>query len=67
MRVYKNKIELIMAEKGLSAIEVSKRSRISPQTFSTIKLRGTCTPATAGKLAHGLGVDVSEILKEDEK
>lgn len=65
MKISKDKIELIMAEKGLTAVKVAERSGISRQNFSTIKLRGTCAPPTAGKLAHGLGVDVAEITEED--
>lgn len=65
MMICKKKIELIMAERGLTATEVSKRAEMSLQNFSTIKLRGTCTPTTAGKLAQGLGVNVSEIIEEE--
>ena len=62
MKISKDKIDLIMANKGLTAVEVSKRSGISRQNFSTIKLRGTCTAPTAFKIAKGLGVDASEFL-----
>ena len=62
MKISKEKIELIMAEKQLTAIVASERAGLSRQNFSTIKLRGTCTPATATKIARGLDVDVSEII-----
>ena len=65
MRISKEKIECIMAAKGLTAAEVAKRSGVSRQNFSTIKLRGTCEPATAGKIARGLGVNVSDVLEVD--
>ena len=64
MQISKEKIELIMAMKGLTASEVAKACGISRQNFSTVKLRGTCAPGTAGKLARGLGVDVADIIKE---
>lgn len=54
-----------MASKGLTAVELSKRTGISRQNISTIKLRGTCTPITAGKLARGLEVDLSEIIEKE--
>jgi hypothetical protein len=65
MKISKQKVEQIMAEKGLTAAEVAKRSGVSRQNFSTIKLRGTCEPATAGKIARGLGVNVSDVLEVD--
>ncbi len=54
-----------MAEKGLTTVEVSKRTGISRQNFSTMKLRGTCTPVSAGKIAKGLEVDLSEIIEKE--
>lgn len=66
MKISKNKIEVIMAVKGLTAAMVAEKSGISRQNFSTVRLRGTCTPATAGKLAHGLGVDPAEIIEKGE-
>ena len=62
MKISKNKIDMIMASKGLTAVEVANRSGISRQNFSTIKLRGTCTAPTAFKIANGLGVDPGEII-----
>lgn len=65
MKISKTKIEMIMAEKKLSTTEFAKRSGISRQSISTVKQRGTCTPTTAGKLADGLGVPVSEIFEQE--
>lgn len=62
MKISKDKIDLIMANKGLSVKEVSERAGISRQNFSTIRLRGTCTAPTAFKIAKGLGVDPSEFI-----
>ena len=36
------------------------------QNFSTIKNRGTCTPATASRIAKGLGVEVEELIESEE-
>lgn len=60
------KIELALAEKSLSKSQYAKLCKISRQNLSTILRRGSCEPATAGKLANGLGVSVSEIVKEKE-
>ncbi len=65
MRIDTKKITLILAEQGLTKTAFAERSGVSRQNISTILGRGTCEPATAGKLAKGLGVDVSEIIKED--
>ncbi len=65
MKISKRKIEYIMATKGLTAADTAEKSGISRQNFSTIKLRGTCAPTTAGKIARGLGVDVAEIIEKE--
>ena len=65
MKISKEKIEYIMATNGLTAADTAEKSGISRQNFSTIKLRGTCTPTTAGKIARGLGVDVAEIIEKE--
>ena len=66
MKISKEKIEYIMATKGLTAADTAEKSGISRQNFSTIKLRGTCSPVTAGKIAHGLEVDLTEIIEKGE-
>lgn len=63
MKISKNKFELLLAEKGLSVLELSERSGIARQNISTIKLRGTCNPSTAAKLAKGFGVPVADIVE----
>ena len=55
------KIELIMAEKGLTKSAMSEKCGVSRQNISN---KGTCEPRTAGRLATGLGVNVTEILAE---
>ena len=64
MNVDRRKIEIFLAENGLSKSEFAKRCNISRQNVSTILKRGSCEPITAGKLARGLGVPVSEIVTE---
>lgn len=63
MNIKSQKIETILAEKGLTKVDLSKLCGISRQNISTIVKRGTCAPKTAGKLARGLGVQVSEIVE----
>ncbi|MEY8233805.1 helix-turn-helix transcriptional regulator [Oscillospiraceae bacterium 50-16] len=65
MTINKIRIELTLAEKGWTRVELAERCGISAQNVSTILRRGTCEPKTAGKLAAGLGVNVAEIIKEE--
>lgn len=58
------RIEVIMAEKRLTKSKCAELCKISRQHLSTILRRESCEPATAGRLADGLGVPVSEIVKE---
>lgn len=66
MRINATKIELLMAEQGLTKVALSEKSGITRQNISTIVRRGTCEPRTAGKLANGLGVDLEEIIMKGE-
>lgn len=66
MKISKEKIELIMAMKELTVSAVAEACGISRQNLSTIRQRGTCTPATAGKIARGLGVNPAEIIEKEE-
>lgn len=66
MTISATKINLLKAEQRLTNSALAERSGISRQSISTILLRGTCTPITAGKLAQGLGVSVADIIKEGE-
>lgn len=65
MRLSTKKIELLLASRGMSKLALSEASGISRQSVSTIIRRGTCEPTTAGKIAKGLNVNVTEIIKED--
>ena len=58
------RIETLIAEKGITKKILAEKSSISAQTLSTILQRGTCEPKTAGKIAGGLCVSVSEITAQ---
>lgn len=62
MRINNERIEAILAEQGITKAVLAERCGISRQNISIITRRGTCEPRTAGKLAAGLGVPVSEII-----
>ena len=62
MRIDSMKVEMMIAEQGLTKVALSEKSGITRQNISTIIRRGTCEPRTAGKLAAGLGIDLEEII-----
>ncbi|MCH1979497.1 helix-turn-helix transcriptional regulator [Lawsonibacter sp. OA9] len=64
MNISTTKIETLLAERGMTKAALSESCGISRQNISTIIRRGTCEPKTAGKLALGLGVPVSELIEE---
>lgn len=65
LKIERLKVEILQAKAGLTAVQLAEVSGISRQQISTIKTRGTCRPATAAKLAAGLGVKLEEILESE--
>jgi len=63
MTINTRRIEMMLAERGMTKAALAESCGISRQNVSTIIWRGTCEPKTAGKLAAGLGVPVGEILE----
>ena len=57
-------IETLLAERGMTKAQLAQSCGMCRQNVSTIIRRGTCEPKTAGKLAAGLGVPVSELIEE---
>ena len=64
MVIDKKRIETILAEQGITKAALESKCGISNQNLSIIIRRGTFEPRTAGKLASGLGVSVTDIMKE---
>lgn len=58
------KIEIILAERGLTKSALAERCGISRQNVSNVLIRGTCEPKTAGRLAAGLGIPVADIIEK---
>lgn len=63
MIINTTRIELMLAERGMTQTSLAASCGISRQNISTIIRRGTCEPKTAGKLAAGLGVPVETLIK----
>lgn len=64
MKISKEKFKIAMARAKVSRDELAVRSGLNPVSITNLLWRGTCKPATAGKLAEALEVDVTEILEE---
>ena len=64
MNISAIKIEALLAERGMTKKDLAGECGISRQNISTIVRRGTCEPKTAGKLAAGLGVSVTDIIEK---
>lgn len=65
MTIDQTRIEIRMGELGLSKKDLGERCGIKPQNISTIIRRGTCTPKTAVRLAAGLEVPVTTIIRKE--
>ena len=64
MKINTNKVVLILAEKEMTKTNLAERCEISRHNLSTILGWGTCSPKTAGKLAKGLGISITEIMED---
>ena len=51
-------IKLIVAEREMKLVELAKKMGCSRDGLHQILRRGSCTPKTAGRLAHALDVPV---------
>lgn len=65
MNISKTKIDILQGEREINNTKLAELSGISRQNISTIKLRGTCSPVNAAKIAKGLNVPVSDILESE--
>ena len=66
MKINTIKIETILAEQGITKAALAEKCGMARQNISTIVRRGTCEPKTAGKLAAGLGVTVTDIIEKED-
>lgn len=62
MRLDVLKVKVLLAERRMTQADLAAECGVSPQNISRILTQGHCMPATAGRIAEGLGVHVSEIV-----
>lgn len=65
MTVSKEKVNVILARKQLTAVAFCESAGMSRNRFYTILNSKSVAPRTAGRIAAALGVDVTEIIETD--
>lgn len=64
MKISKSKLEIAMARAELNRNTLAEKANMPIPTICNVYMRGTCKPATAGRIAKALGVDVAEIIED---
>lgn len=64
MKIDKSKLEIAMARAELNRNTLAEKAEMPIPTVCNVYTRGTCKPATAGRIAKALGVDVIDILEQ---
>lgn len=62
----KENVEIMAARKGMRLGQLADKAGVNRQNMSAIKKRGTCSALTAVKIAAALGVDVTDIIEEED-
>lgn len=63
MKIDNKKLDLLLAQRCMNLRDL--RQGTSPQTLTRIRRGESVLPATVGRIAKALGVDVTEILEEE--
>lgn len=66
MKVNKFKIQVAMANAELNRNKLANKAELSISTLCNVLSRGSCKPATAGRIAKALGIDVTEIIETEK-
>lgn len=65
MKINKQKLDLALARKCWNQRDLHKSGNVSAQTILNLNKGKNILPATAGKIAAALGVDVTEIIEDE--
>ena len=65
MKINKEKLLLFMARQAMNPYGLCEKAEICYASYRRIVSGTICKPATAGKIARALGVDVTEIIQEN--
>ena len=61
-----SKLRLAMARACMNPQDLAKAAEMPPQTVNGVLRGRSVRPATLGRIAKALGVDPSELLKEED-
>lgn len=64
MKISKTRLEIAMARAELNRNTLAEKAGLPIPTICNVYQRGSCKPATAGRIAKALGVDVTEIIED---
>lgn len=59
-------IKIVMAKECLSVHDICKNSQLPKTTLNNVMSGRSVRPATLGRVARALGVDVSDIMELEE-
>ena len=59
------KLKIAMARACVNSQDLAKVAKMPPQTINGVLRERSVRPATLGRIAKALGVDVTEIMKEE--
>lgn len=66
MKLDRTQLDIAVANAGIPSYrQLAQRVGCSAQNLSVILNRGSCKPATAGKIAAALGVPVESIVRKE--
>ena len=66
MKISKNKLNLALARKQWNQRDLRDNAIVSAQTILNLNKGKSVLPATVGKIAAALGVDVTEIIEDED-
>ena len=66
MKISKNKLNLALARKQWNQRDLRDNAIVSAQTILNLNKGKSVMPATVGKIAAALGVDVTEIIEDED-
>ena len=64
MKLNRDKVDIALARKMMNATDLAKAYGVSRARMHVILNSQSLTPATAGRIAKALGVDVTEIIDQ---
>ena len=65
MKISKSKLSIALARKQWNQRDLRDNAIVSAQTILNLNKGKSVLPATVGKIAAALGVDVTEIIEDD--